>query len=118
MKPMRLSLNWLFLCLLGVGLALAGGCVSTPISDGMDLRLAMTPSGMVMLEDQSYGPGTLPAALKSRRVATDTPIFVAIPAEAPMDMVKDLSRRLASAGYRRVLFTRPKHADAGLAPAR
>lgn len=111
MKSFRSLVNKLSLCLLSLGLAVTGGCVSTAASDDAELRLTLTSGGQVLLNGSAVQPGALPGALKAQGIALDTAIRVAIPASAPMDRVKDLSRRLASAGYRRVVFARPQHAD-------
>jgi hypothetical protein len=122
MEPMKsirsLVMNCLHGCLLGLGLALSGGCVSTPSSASEELRLAMTAGGMVFFEGKACDPATLPGALTSRGIAVDTPILVAIPADTPTGTLKELGRRLSSAGYRRFAFVRPKHADAVPAPVR
>jgi hypothetical protein len=40
----------------------------------------------------------------------DSPITINIPTDTPLTSVSTITRSLTSAGYRKILFKRPKHA--------
>lgn len=96
---------------LAVGSACLCGCVSTPATGSGPVHLAMAANGMVVLDGKSIARRNLPHALKSQGISPDTPIVIAIPDSMPMTEVTALTRQLASAGFQRVAFTRPRHAD-------
>lgn len=99
-------------------MATVSGCVSTPAPETGEIHLTMTSVGTVLIDGKTVARSELPRLLKASGAEAGTPIVVAIPAKTPMTAVTALASQLASAGYRRVAFTRPRHveAKADLAP--
>ncbi len=108
-RAMRTSLVGLLILVF----ASTGGCVSTTPDRADGIHLTLTSVGTLMLDGKVVERSALPGALKSCGASPSTPIIVAIPANTSMKVVSALTSQLASAGYTRVAFTRPRHADAG-----
>jgi hypothetical protein len=59
----------------------------------------------------------LPKALRAARIPASTPIVLQIPASLPASAMREWLRRLSDAGYRTVMFKRPRHAGATVKPS-
>lgn len=108
-------------CLLLVMMLGLTGCATTKTSagDGADgVILTLTPSGAILLEGKASDLDHLARRLRSSGATPDTPITIDIAAETPLATVSSIASRLASAGYRKILFRRPKHAAASSQSAR
>jgi biopolymer transport protein ExbD len=88
------------------------GCATTPaVSDHSSdsIALTLTASGTILLNGRETPPDRLAKRLRSAGATLDTPISIDIAADTPLASVSEITRRLASAGYRKILFKRPKH---------
>ena len=65
----------------------------------------------ITLEGKPVEPAKLPDRLKSMGAKPDTIIRILIQKNTPDKTLKDISRALASAGYRKFVFTQPKQAE-------
>ena len=108
-------MNGLLRTLLVAGIALGlvslPACVSPPAAGTDPVHLTMIANGMILFDGKALDRKALAHALKRQGVSADTPLLVAIPESTPMSEVTGLASQLASAGYRRVVFTSPRHAD-------
>jgi hypothetical protein len=104
-------------CLIFAGmLGLTGtGCRTTPSPGSQDpgaIELTLTSSGSILTAGKLTDLDHLARQLHRAGATLDTPITINIPADTPFASVSTITSRLASAGYRRILFKRPKRADA------
>ncbi|MEI6168645.1 MAG: hypothetical protein WCS52_15795 [bacterium] len=78
------------------------------------------PAGIVMktpdtfiVNDREYTSSDLIKGLKKNKIPTASPLIVEVPADTSMTVIKDLTQRLATAGYK-PFFKYPRHADAAV----
>ncbi len=93
------------------------GCMSPSSStdnQGDTLHLSVLPTGTIVYENQSIPRDRLVKTLRRAGATPETTIIVDIPTLMPMTEVSSLTKILASAGYRRVFYKRPKHAASGI----
>ncbi len=86
------------------------GCVSAQASriDEFDVRL--TPDGRIYVGDTYTGLAKLAAQLKANGVKRETQITIQIPHNTSPDAISSIGRELASSGYRRFVFSKPRRA--------
>jgi biopolymer transport protein ExbD len=106
--------SWLRVLVLMVILASAGaiGCdpTSEPAGDRA-IQVTVLPEGSLLVEGRKMTVRELPDRLKSMRIPSKTPIKVEVEENTPMATISEITRSLASAGYGKIVFTRPKRAD-------
>ena len=96
------------------------GCTTTPSSATREpegIELTLTQSGSILADGQATDLDHLTQQLRRAGATLATPITIKIPADTPLTIVSAISSRLASAGYRRILFKRPQRADASTEPS-
>ena len=96
---------------------LLSGCATQREPAGGDydtIRLSMLSSGSIMLDGIPVLPQQLGRKLKRMGATPSTCIKIAVPDNAPKAALSELTVQLATAGFRRILFVRPRHADASL----
>jgi hypothetical protein len=89
------------------------GCMSpaTPSNtSGDSLHLSVLPTGTWIVNGKSIPRDQLISALHKTGATSETTLYVDIPRTLPLTEVASLTKMLASAGYRRVFYKRPKHA--------
>jgi biopolymer transport protein ExbD len=89
------------------------GCLSATAPDGaaQALRLTLTASGALLLGETPIPDGQLAAILKKQGATPATAISVEIPAGMPRPRIAALTSQLAAAGYQKVVFKGPRHAE-------
>jgi hypothetical protein len=99
--------------LLALWLSLSG--LAAPLVAAPEVAV---PAGIVMktpdtfiVNDREYTSSDLIKGLKKNKIPTATPLIVEVPANTSMPVIKDLTQRLATAGYK-PFFKYPRHADA------
>jgi len=119
MKEMSRRIRQVGFCLgLGVLVSLTG-CVSTPGREVGECHLSLTSVGTVVMNGAVIRRGDLSRALKASGARHATPIVVSTEDTTPMSAISALTSQLATAGYRCVVFKRPRHVETqiGLVPA-
>jgi len=66
----------------------------------------------VAMDGKEVGIALFPALLKTRKVPLTATIRIAVPADMPSSALADITTRLTSVGYRKILFTRPRQMKA------
>lgn len=89
---------------------LTAGCASTGAS-GRAVEIALTPSGRIHCGGRVTSIERIGAELKSRGVARNTRIKVAVPAHTPQATMKRIGRSLYAAGFGTITFVGPWQTD-------
>lgn len=71
----------------------------------------------IACDGKEVGVPSFVTLLKKRHVPLDATLRIAVPAGLPSSALTELSSRLISAGYRKILFTRPRQVKATVGPA-
>jgi len=74
-------------------------------------KITMISSSSFMVNQHEVASIDLIKALKKNRISPDVPLVVEVPAHTPMEVIKELTQRLATAGFK-PFFKYPRHADA------
>jgi len=90
------------------------GCVAFDRGSAQSVELAVSAGGTCTLHNRVLRFEDVPRALKTAGASGQTLINVKVPDDIPTETLRALSSRLMSAGYRRVVFSKPKHAAAGV----
>ena len=103
MKP------WIAVLSASAALACVLGC-ATPHdgSSSVPVRVALVGGDTVLVQGQEVKVAALGRRLKSLGAGAETPIAVSIPEGAPKAELASLTRRLAEAGFHRVVFVKPR----------
>ena len=98
---------------------LCASCTTPEVSSaaGRTILVTLLNKDTVQVDGKSIRVGLLAGALKAKGADPKTGIRIDVPADTPMTTLSDLTRRLTAAGYTRVLFTKPRKADAEIDPA-
>ena len=72
--------------------------------------MKLTASGLLQIENAATAIEKTPARLKHLGARPDTRITVLVPSETPPHTLAAITRALSAGGYRRVIFTKPRHA--------
>jgi hypothetical protein len=101
---------------LAVCVGVAGGLAGcgTPGGDGSldSVQVRVSPGGAVSVNGKTVALVHLTDRLASLGATPRTRITVMIPRDESASAIESIAGRLASAGYRKVVFTRPRRADA------
>ncbi|MEI8139893.1 MAG: hypothetical protein WCI03_08505 [bacterium] len=95
---------WLAFCGLTTTL-LAGPEVSNSST------ITMKSPATFMVNDREVASADLIKALKKNKISPDYPLVIELPANTSMEIIKDLTQRLATAGFK-PFFKYPRHSDA------
>jgi biopolymer transport protein ExbD len=89
------------------------GCATPPSSAGKPtdeaIVLTLTQEGTLLLNGKATALEHLAKRLRAAGATAETSLTINIPAETPLSSLSTITSRLASAGYRKILFKRPKH---------
>jgi hypothetical protein len=92
--------------------ALAGaslsGCGTLGADRPGDVRIAVSPGGRITVMDSPVELSRLGARLESRGIGKQARILVSVPPGAGAVLMEEITRQLASAGYTRFVFVRPR----------
>lgn len=98
-------------------LLLAGASLSCRIGTGSigseRLRVTLSADGVITLRGRPVPLERLPAKLKSAGAGPQTSIDIAVAASTPQIRMAEITRVLASAGYSRIMFVRPRKTGVG-----
>ena len=89
---------------------LCAGCVAPNRDSNRTFELSLSPSGTCSFNRRVLRIDDLPRALKSAGAGKGSIIRVNIPDNIPTQTLRALTSRLASAGYSRVVFSKPRRA--------
>ncbi len=64
-----------------------------------------------MVNDREVASSDLIKALKRNKISPDYPLVIELPTNTSMEIIKDLTQRLATAGFK-PFFKYPRHSDA------
>jgi biopolymer transport protein ExbD len=87
------------------------GCSSSRSFPNNTVQIAVSADQKITVEGKAVDAAKLPNRLKSMGVTSDTVIRVLIQQNTSPDLMREITRSLGSAGFRRVLFTQPKHIE-------
>ncbi|MEI7880054.1 MAG: hypothetical protein WCI95_04175 [bacterium] len=104
------SRKYAFLVLLLTFFGLTGNLLAAPDVTSPAAITMKSPSTFVVNE-REVAATDLIKALKKSKIPTDLPLVVEVPANTSMNVIKDLTQRLATAGFK-PFFKYPRHADA------
>ncbi len=102
--------RWLLLVLL----LLVAGCGIPKGKAPPRLDIRYISGNQVIVGDRSVPLAELPAALKAEGATSRTEIAVSVPADASQTAMAAIGSKLATAGFRRIVFMRPRHASASV----
>lgn len=71
----------------------------------------MKSPSLFVVGDREVAITDLLPALKKEKIPADSPLIIEVPSNTPMNIIKDLTQRLATAGYKPV-YKGQRHADA------
>jgi len=89
---------------------LTGNILAAPDVPSPSAITMKSPSTFVVNE-REVAAADLIKALKKSKIPTDLPLVIEVPANTSMNVIKDLTQRLATAGFK-PFFKYPRHADA------
>lgn len=78
------------------------------------VEITLTADKRFLVHGEETTLGKLPARLKAAGATKSTAIFVAVDKSTPAVTMKAIAGKLKSEGYTRVVFTRPRHAEASV----
>ena len=107
----RIVSPWLAVLLLAVA-----GCVSSTVEStggGHSLTLTLNSDGTLTVGGRTVSQDRLVSAVKAAGATRNTSILVSIPANTPPSAIAPIDSKLRTAGYTRILYRGPKHAEAG-----
>jgi len=73
--------------------------------------LIMKSPSLFLINDRTVDSSSLITALKKSHAQPNIPLIIEIPSNTPLETIKALTQRLATAGFKPV-FKYPRHADA------
>jgi len=110
---MRINVRIIALCVTACSL-IAGFSVIGAMASGDDdntLQVMVSIEKQLTFEGKPTKQEDLPGKLKSAGAKPDTVIRILIQKNTPESMIKDISRVLANAKYRKFVFTYPKETE-------
>ncbi len=102
--------NARFIPLFILGALLSFGCASAQVSNAGAPHVRLTEDGRVYVGDHETGLRELAGRLKKNGVNPQIRITVGIPANTSPEALSAIGRELASNGYRRFIFSKPRKA--------
>ena len=107
----RLSTSLFAVCFASVAL-LSQGCCSSRNFPNNTVQVVVSIDQKITLEGKPVDVKNLPSKLKSIGATPNIIVRILIHKNTSTEMMKEISRSLASGGYRRMIFTQPKQAEA------
>ncbi len=89
-----------------------GGCASAQVLNPADAHVRLSTNGRLYIGQVETPVKQLAAQLKKEGIGPKTQITIEIPPNTPPQALTVISRELASSGYRRILFSKPRKATA------
>lgn len=111
----RIVSSWLAVFILTVA-----GCVSSNMESaggGYSLTITLNTDSTLTVGSRTVSQDRLVSAVKAAGATRNTSIWVSIPANTPASAIAPIDSKLRTAGYTRILYRGPKHAEAGPAGA-
>lgn len=107
----------------GAGVALlaaaaigVGGCKTTRDGGAPVVQVTMTGDDLFQAGGRTAKLADLPALLKKSGAGPRSEIIVVVTETAPKGAMSAIGGKLASAGYRKVMFRKPRHAESFAGP--
>lgn len=88
------------------------GCGIMGVRSPARIEVGYVSGTELTVDSQSVPLAKLPEALRAQGATAQTEIAVGVPADAPQGVVAAIGGKLASAGFRKIVFTRPRQATA------
>jgi len=86
--------------------------LQAPAAPGSTFKLTLSDEGVLLVNDVRVKLPDLPKKLKSLGVKPDTVLVIAVPQDASTSTLTTISKELATKGYKRFTFIRPRKAVA------
>lgn len=93
---------------------LLAGCATANKGGVESVDIAVSSTGFCTLNGRVVRFEELPRKVQDAGAGRRTVIRIAIPESTSAETIRMLSSRLASAGYSRLIFSKPKRADASI----
>ena len=88
------------------------GCITAvPQSSAAPFRMTMNTPNQFVVNDTVVDAAGLIKTLKKNRVSQNEPLLIEMTTTFPLDTIKLITQKLATAGYKPI-FKSPRHADA------
>lgn len=81
-------------------------------SQGRTAEITLTPDNQFKVGDDTVSLAKLPDKLKKAGADRSTQILISIDRATSQDTLKNIIGKLRSSGFTRIMFTKPRHADA------
>jgi len=94
-----------------VSLAAAGCGTAAGRIPGNAVEVRMQGRGLLAVAGETLPPSRLPRKLKAMGAGRDTTIRILVGEQTPRSSMAAIARELASAGFPKILFTRPRRAS-------
>ncbi len=106
------------LVLVFLSLMLCCGCATAQMLSGGESHVRVTETGKIYVGEKEVKLSALAAELKKEKIKPQTQVTVEIPHNTPANALSAIGKELASNGYRRFIFTKPRKAvaDKGIDP--
>jgi hypothetical protein len=102
----------------GLSAALTQGCASFSAGSGREaVRVVLLPGGAFRLEGRTVRLRDLPQGLRSLGANSGTSIIVSVPPQTPATTISRVTSELASFGFPRIVFMKPRRAKASTTAA-
>lgn len=100
-------------CLIALALMVSfSGCASAQVLKPADAHVRLSTNGRLYVGKIETPVKKLAAQLKKDGIGPKTQITIEIPPNTPPQALTVITRELASSGYRRILFSKPRKATA------
>jgi len=104
MRTMNTIFRWT--CLLTAACCLSG-CAASSNLPGAPLHIAILSDGVASVDGRRVEIPKLGKKLKSLGATANTTLYIAVPADVSSAVLTDVTRTLASAGFPKIIFTKP-----------
>jgi len=104
------SINYIFLVLLMPFFGITGTLFAAPMGRASPSVITMKSPSTFIINEHEVASADLIKALKKNKIPTDTPLVIEVPADTPLDVIENLSQRLATAGFK-PFYKYPRHAE-------
>lgn len=105
--------NSVFMTLWIAGLSVASGTATATSETATPSSIVMKSPALFVVNEREVESSDLIRALKKQKIPTDAPLIVEVPPNTPMNVIKDLTQQLATAGYKPV-WKGPRQANASV----
>jgi len=97
-------------------LLLMGGCRTISSGGVPTIEAEIRMDGQAQWGVEVFPLDDLPGRLKSEGAGQSTAVFLEVPAEMPAARISALDRDLRKAGFQKIIYKRPRKADAAVHP--